>query len=256
MKHLAFNAEQSESIIFLHGGNVAGWMWGAQVPALNDFHVIVPDLPGFGASNGDPWPGLAGAADAVAELLREHAHGGRAHVVGLSLGSSVAIELALRHPDVCSSAFLASAAVSPLSRMSTLSTRAMLRFWGQRGFWTFLARSYQIPADTVDVFIETGLGISVDTAKRVYDEISPGVSPGRLAQITVPTIAIAGSKDVAAIASQSLDRIARSVPGARVATAPGMHHQWNIENVELFNSALRLWITQMAIAEGLVSPRG
>lgn len=242
------------TIVFLHGGNVAGWMWGAQVPAFTDFHVLVPDLPGFGASNAAPWPGVAGAADAVAQLIRDRATGGRAHVVGLSLGSSVAMELGLRHPDVCDSLFLASAAVTPLSAASTLSTRVMLRFWGKRGFWEFLAKSYGIPADTVDEFINTGLGIRVETARAIYREVVLGVTPERLSALSTRALAVAGSKDVAAISRASLARLRTA--GALVASAPGMHHQWNIENVELFNSAARLWITQNAVAEGLDTPRG
>jgi len=244
-------APGADTIVLLHGGNVAGWMWGTQVPAFTDFHTLVPDLPGFGASNDLPWPGIGGAADAVATIIREHATGARAHVVGLSLGSSVAIELAVRHPDLVQSLFLASAAVTPLPRSTTIGTRMMLRFWRQRGFWEFLARSYGLPADAVDQFIETGLGIQVETARAIYREVVLGVSPDRLAAIGAPTIAVAGGRDTAAISRRSLDRIAGAVPGALTATAPEMHHQWNIENVELFNAAVRAWIERRVLADGL-----
>jgi pimeloyl-ACP methyl ester carboxylesterase len=232
----------AETIVFLHGGNVAGWMWGAQVPAFIDHHVLVPDLPGFGASNDEPWPGLAGAADAVAELLRARATGGRAHVVGLSLGSSVAIELGLRHPDVVESLFLASAAVVPLPRSVTVGTRLMLRFWHLRGFWQVLARSYGLPADSVELFIETGLGISVETARAIYDEVSAGTD---VRALDVPSLAVAGGNDTRSIARDSI-----AVLGGAI--APGLHHQWNIENVELFNAAVRAWVERRELAPGLV----
>ncbi len=48
-------ASPAETIVFLHGGNVASWMWGQQVPAFPDYRVLVPDLPGFGASNHLVW---------------------------------------------------------------------------------------------------------------------------------------------------------------------------------------------------------
>lgn len=33
------------TIVFLHGGGGAGWMWQPQVEQLSDFHCLVPDLP-------------------------------------------------------------------------------------------------------------------------------------------------------------------------------------------------------------------
>lgn len=32
-----------------------------------------------------------------------------------------------------------------------------------------------------------------------------------------------------------------------------MHHQWNIENVELFNATVRAWIDGSTVADGLVN---
>ena len=242
MKVDEYGTTGAATIVFLHGGNVAGWMWGAQVPAFDDFDVLVPDLPGFGASNGEPWPGLAGAADAVARFIRERATDGRAHVVGLSLGSSVAIELALRHPDVASTLFLASASVTPArSHLAPV----MFALWRQRWFWHALARGYGLPADSRELFVETGLGISVETARAVYAEVSAGVDVSR---ITVPALAVAGGADQTSISRDSLARFENA------AIAPGLHHQWNIENVDLFNRAVREWIVNGVIAGGLATP--
>jgi len=230
--------DRAETIIFLHGGNVAGWMWESQVPAFDDFHVIVPDLPGFGASNDQPWISLAATADEVAELLRERARDGRAHVVGLSLGSSVAIELGLRHPTLVSSLFLASASVVP-SRSALAPL--MFALWEKRLFWSALARGYGLPADSVDIFVETGLGIRVETARAIYREISAGRDVSELA---VPYLAVAGSKDSPAISRRSLAMLGG-------VAAPGLHHQWNIENIDLFNEAVREWVTRRQLAVGL-----
>ncbi len=236
-----------EPLVFLHGGNVAGWMWGMQLPAFEDFRQLVPDLPGFGESNDEPWVSIADTADRVAAMLAER-DTGAAHVVGLSLGSSVAIELAARHPELVRSLFLASAQVAPPRRRSMLLARAMLRFWEQRGFWASTARSYGLRGEDADLFVETGLGIRRETAIAIYDEVCRGVPAETLARVTAPVIAVAGDRDSPAIHRDSLDRLRAEVPHSLVAVAPGMHHQWNIEDVELFNAALRSWLTSREVS--------
>jgi pimeloyl-ACP methyl ester carboxylesterase len=236
-----------EPVVFLHGGNVAGWMWGMQLPAFEDFRQLVPDLPGFGASNDEPWVSIADTADRVAEFIAELTTGG-AHLVGLSLGSSVALEIAARHPELVRSLFLASAQVARPRRRSMVLARAMLRFWEQRGFWTSLARSYGLRGEDADLFVETGLGIRRETALTIYDEVSRGVPAETLARVGAPLIAVAGGRDSSAIHRDSLARLRAAVPGAKLAVAPGMHHQWNIEDVELFNAALRSWLSSREVS--------
>ena len=272
MKHLEFNPDAGDTIVFLHGGNVAGWMWGEQIPAFDDHHLLVPDLPGFGASNDEPWVAMADAADRVADLIQARAKGGTAHVVGLSLGAGVGLHLVSRHPRLVASLLVSSASVTPPSRATKLSGRLMLAAWNRRWFWHFLARGYGLPADSVELFVETGLGIRRETALAVFAETVRGLpqsvlqnlgrpNPGRpnLGRpnpgARVPVLAVAGGSDSPAISVDSLAVLAR-IEGVRTATAPGMHHQWNIENVELFNATVRTWIDRSTLADGLVNTAG
>ncbi len=244
MKHLEFDGSDS-TILFLHGGNVAGWMWGQQVPAFTDHRILVPDFPGFGASNDEPWESMAATADGLAALL----DGTAAHVVGLSLGSSVAVELAARHPHLVTSLFLASAQLAPPRRRDMATARLLLKFWEQRGFWSNLARSYGLRGEDADLFIETGLGIRRETAEAIYAEVRRGVPAATLDAVRAPALAVAGEKDSPAITRASLAIAADHGWGAAI--APGMHHQWNIENVELFNRSLRAWVERGEVAPEL-----
>jgi pimeloyl-ACP methyl ester carboxylesterase len=251
MKHLEFNRDAGGTIVFLHGGNVAGWMWGEQIPAFDDHHLLVPDLPGFGASNDQPWVSMADAADRVADLIQTRANGGTAHVVGLSLGAGVGLHLALRHPNLVRSLLLSSASVTPPSRATKFSGRLMMAAWNRRWFWSALARGYGLPADSVELFVQTGLGISKQTALAIFDEACRGFTARELEALSVPTFAVAGERDARAIAVDSLAAVREAVPGVVTATAPGMHHQWNIENVDLFNRSVRTWVESAEPARGL-----
>ena len=97
------------TVVFLHGGNVANWMWESQVRALPDFQVLTPNLPGFGTRTDEQWDSLEATADDVAAFITEHAEAGPVHLVGLSLGAVVALHVVARHPELASSLLVSGA---------------------------------------------------------------------------------------------------------------------------------------------------
>lgn len=242
------------SVLFLHGGNVAGWMWCEQAALLPDYHGIVPDLPGFGSSAeaGVRWTALAAVADDLAGLVRARAPEGRAHIVGLSLGGIVGTVLAARHPDVVGSAFVTGAAVRGITRAAGL---AQLRMWGRRGYWAGLARAYRLPADSVDEFVPTGLGIDRGSARRMLHEIYAGVPAATLdglRSLEAPLLAIAGEREHRAVRA-ALGDIAGRTPYGSAALAPRMHHVWSAEDPELFHRVLAHWLAHTGPSPELLS---
>ena len=106
-------------IVFLHGTRMTGAQWAPQVAALGaEFTCLTPDLPGHGAAAGVPFT-LEGAADAVAAAIERDA-GGRAILVGLSLGGYVAMDVAARWPERVSGLVLAGATAEPVWPRSIL----------------------------------------------------------------------------------------------------------------------------------------
>lgn len=72
-------------------------VWSPQVAALADrYRCISVDLPGHGSQRGKPF-NLEGAAAGVARAI-DDAAGGRAVLVGLSLGGYVSMTVAARYP--------------------------------------------------------------------------------------------------------------------------------------------------------------
>src|SRR5699024_882548 len=100
--------ENMETILFLHGsgpGVTAIANWKYQLEACGDrFNCLVPDLLGFGNSghpntlpkNRQGWMDLW--IDQLIELLDEFELE-KVHVVGNSLGCSIALELLIHHPE-------------------------------------------------------------------------------------------------------------------------------------------------------------
>ncbi|MCJ7726864.1 MAG: alpha/beta hydrolase, partial [Acidimicrobiia bacterium] len=89
--------QDAPPVVFLHGGGANRGMWRWQLEALaSEFRVIVPDLPGHGHHPDRTWR-FKSSVDSVAEVIDRHA-GGRALVVGLSLGGYVGMGVAQAHP--------------------------------------------------------------------------------------------------------------------------------------------------------------
>jgi pimeloyl-ACP methyl ester carboxylesterase len=123
------------ALVLVHGTRLTRAAWSPQVAALADrFRVIAPDLPGHGALADVPFT-LEAAADQLARVIDEAA-GGRAIVVGHSLGGYVAMELAARSPERVAGLVLAGASREPIG-IWTLPYRwlaLLLRIGNRRGF--------------------------------------------------------------------------------------------------------------------------
>ena len=112
-------ADDRPAIVFLHATRLTGAQWARQVADLApEFLCLTPDLPGHGSAADVPFT-LEAAADRVAKLIEREA-GGRAVVVGLSLGGYVAMEVAARRPDLVRGLVLAGATAEPRGPRSVL----------------------------------------------------------------------------------------------------------------------------------------
>ena len=79
----------------------------AIVPRLSEsFYVLVPELPGFGLSQAVVG-NFAAVADRMAEAVKDAAGGEDAIVLGNGYGGFVALQMAIRHPDIATRFILA-----------------------------------------------------------------------------------------------------------------------------------------------------
>ena len=86
------------AIVFIHGAALdhSVWQWQSRYFAHHGFGVLAIDLPAHGRSPGNARTTIESMADWVAHLIDAAGHE-RAHVVGQSMGSLVALDVALRH---------------------------------------------------------------------------------------------------------------------------------------------------------------
>lgn len=108
-------------VVFVHGLRTSRTMWRAQLAAIEaaGHGAVAVDLPGHGERTGEPFT-LDGAVETVRRAV--DGLGGRAVVVGLSLGGYVGIAHAARHPRQVAGLVAASCCTRPY--------RPVVRAWG------------------------------------------------------------------------------------------------------------------------------
>lgn len=256
------------TIVFLHGAGGSGWMWQPQLEGLADFHVLVPDLPEHGQSAAIRPFAIDDASRRVAELIRTHAHGSKAHLVGLSEGAQVAMALLARDPQLIQRAILSSALVRPIPGVSLMSP----------GLIAASVRWFVEPFKNIDAWIRINMKYSAGVPEKYFPQFKKDFQnmtgdlfahvmvenqrfrlPDGLQNVSVPTLVVAGKKEYG-VMRQSVRDIANAIPTAKgflVAHPRKMslaeEHNWNMTAPNLFTQMVRAWITGQPLPAELQS---
>jgi pimeloyl-ACP methyl ester carboxylesterase len=245
------------TIVFLHGGGGGRWMWQPQVERLADYHLLIPDLPGHCDSASIRLTSLTDVADDIASLIRENAHGGKAHVVGLSLGAQVVVALLAQSPQSVNKAVVSSALFKPLS-LAWLYRPAFLGFlfrlsvapYRYNRWWARVNMKYSggIPEKYFPQYFEL---FQKMTADQFVDVTRVGLNnkiPDGLSRATNPCLVLCGQKEYREM-KDSTRAIAAALPNARAyqVTYPKdvplrEQHNWSMTHPELFTRTIRAWI--------------
>ena len=238
-----------QPIVFVHGTRLSRGMWRAQMDDLRDrYRVVAVDLPGHGALAGEPFT-LASATGSVARAI-EDAAGGRAVVVGLSLGGYVAMDLAARRPDLVRALVLSGATTEPVGALATpylALAWVMDRFDGPAleavNAWFFRTR---FAPDIADPIIAGGFW-SAGGAQALRAIVGERFAP-RLAAYPGPTLIVNGDRDV--LFRLTVKGFARAAHDQRRVRLRGATHLANLDRPGAFSLAIRRFV------EGLPEPGG
>jgi len=249
------------SVVLLHGGGVSGWSWDLQLAALREYHVLVPDLPEHGASQDAGPLAIPEAARQVADLIARRAHGGQAHVVGLSLGAQIGLQLLADEPARVCRVILSGTFVLPPGTRSPYQGRVgrTLLAWTVAAYLPlrnvpFLVdlnrRSLGVPAQFTPQMAAETRRLTLAGFMRLIDANQGFALPAGLERAQAPALILAGEKETAVV-RRALPLIRGALPQGEACLVPGVGHNWNLEAPERFNAVMLAWLAGRPLPEGL-----
>ncbi|OTA34438.1 hypothetical protein BTJ68_04834 [Hortaea werneckii EXF-2000] len=108
------NQGENVTVLLIHGAFSNDEEWNMVTPHLTNYHLLIPDLPGHGKASAIRPFSKHLAAKLIANTITQHAKDGKAHIIGLSLGAYIAIDLAVRYPAVVRDMFISGIKVLPI----------------------------------------------------------------------------------------------------------------------------------------------
>lgn len=242
---------QPPAVVLVHGAafDHSVWQWQSRHLAHHGYTVLAPDLPGHGRSPGVARTSIEALADWIAALVAA-AGLERAHVVGHSMGSLVALEAALRHPHRVAKLVLVGTA-APMAvgdaflaaaRDDSPAALDMEATWGlRRG--TLLAQS-PVPGMSL---LGASRGLNGRAAAGVlHTDLAacrawqPPVDAIRA--LKVPTLVVTGQRDQMTPAKAGR-ALAAEIPGARQVSLDAGHSMMSEAPREL-SAALRTFLAE------------
>jgi pimeloyl-ACP methyl ester carboxylesterase len=230
-------------------------MWDEQLRELRDFSCMAPDLPGHGLSRSVPWRSLDHTADLIAEIIRRETPGGRAHIVGLSLGSYVGLTLLSRHQDVVDRAVLSGINVLPLPHPVLMKVLgyAMAPLLKTSLGARLNARALKIPEQHIDGYRQSLQQLSLRSFVAANRDACTFAMSENAADIKTPTLLIAGEREHRLI-HRSMAVPENVLPNAQRRLARNAGHGWSAELPALFAETVRAWCQNSPLPSDLVSP--
>ncbi len=246
--------KDQETIIFLHEGGLAGWMWDKQLKAFNDYRCLVPDLPEHGRSMEFKPFTIKDTAEIIVNLIKNRVYNGKAHLVGLSLGAQIIIQILSTVPEVVDHALISGTLVHSIPHTETFLKhlnyliKAYEPLKNTDFFIKANMRTYNIPKNFFNELKESTHAIKPESFNRILKENMLFQTPSGLEKANVPVLVIVGEKDHKILKNSARD-LMHVLPNSKTYVVPKLGHVWNLESPELFNRVLRSWIANKTMFE-------
>jgi 3-oxoadipate enol-lactonase len=221
-------------VVLLPAFGIDRSMWRDQQQSLGSmgYCVITMDLPGLSVAAESAFS-MTSAADAIADTLQHLRR--PAHLVGISIGATLAVQVALDHPDVVASLLLSGGQACP-------GFAGRLEWWVARAIPEKLLVG-EVPSAVKKSHPELAkksVAMQMAIGKRrlvaALDAFSKVDLRPRLAQIHVPTLVVCGTKN--RLSLRGSRAFVAGIPSARLDLITDVGHVWNLEAPDQFTQTV------------------
>ncbi len=244
-------AGKGPPLVLLHGAWSDSRAWRRQLDGLGrDFAVTAWDAPGCGRSSDAPaeWRMPEYADCLAAWLAAVGIH--RPHVLGLSWGGVLALELYRRHPGVPGSLVLASTYAGWAGSLPAGAVRERL----ERGVGELERRPEEwaagylpgllteaAPVALADEVVAIMCDLRPDGTRTMLHAVAEADLRDVLPRIHVPTLLLYGELDRRS-PLEVAEALQAGIPGSRLVVLPGVGHLANVEQPDAFDAAVRAFL--------------
>jgi pimeloyl-ACP methyl ester carboxylesterase len=238
------NPPDAPVMMHVHGFGLSGrYLLPTAERLADDFHTLVPDLPGFGrsgkAAGGLDVPDLAHAA---ARFLDDRGIE-RATLVGNSMGCPVICEFAYHYPDRLERAVL----VSPAGGIFNQPLRRAMRQISLDG--------PREPARLMGVVTPDYVRFGVPSTVRMFKSLTQYPSLERLLAMDIPTLAVLGDRDPLMPGATRVQEVASQTDNhVLIVRIEGAAHAINFSHPGELAHLIRLFMADQPIVDDPDSP--
>ncbi len=246
------NPQGRPAVLLLHGLGATGESWSFQFPTLTQagMRPVAPDMRGFGRSS---YPGSWTINEVVEDLkaLLDHLNLPAAHVVGISMGGTVALAFGLTYPQRTRSLVLVNTFARLRPRLHSFPyflLRFLLVFMLDVKLQARMVARRIFPRPEQEALRQALIAQVAQAHPQAYRlamwRLARFDVHARLGEVRVPTLVVTGGRDTTVFPEVQRELV-EGIPGARHEVFPDAGHGLTAEEPDSFNHLLVSFIQEV-----------
>lgn len=252
--YLDLNPNGNKVLLLLHGLGATGESWQLQFPALLEagFRVLAPDMRGFGRST---FPGGSNNSEVMAHdmiMFLDHLQVENCHIIGISMGGTIAIQQTLIKPAMVNSLIL----TNTFAKLRPKKVRTwffyvyrlmLLHTFGMQSQAKFVAKKLFPKPEQVELRKEFANQVSQanpDGYRSMLRSFARYDLSAQINKITVPTLIITGEND-SVVPPAFQNELASQILNSRQIIIPKAGHAVSVEQPMIYNKIILDFLTNL-----------